>query len=62
MLKHTWFIQAMISTIKFLTRYYRMSRSYHNVIYYYKYTENNIIKHNIIHKHNIMRSKIPIKN
>ena len=32
-----WFVH--LSSIKFLTRYYLMSISYHNVISGYKYTE-----------------------
>ena len=35
-----WFVH--LSSIKFLTRYYLMSISYHNVISGYKYTEYNI--------------------
>ena len=35
-----WFVH--LSSIKFLTGYYLMSISYHNMIFGYKYTEYNI--------------------
>ena len=41
---HVWFKVCFVhfSSIKFLSRYYLMSISYHNVISDYKYTEYNI--------------------
>ena len=50
MSEHACFIQSLVctvwfvhlSSIKFLTGYYLMSISYHNVISGYKYTEYNI--------------------